>query len=500
MSRLGPDDISLLTDFVERLRVSPPCRVEKGNFEVKSWCNSERELWKVAADAAVCLTNSEGGILLVGPEDKQTIDSTPLCPHTDVTPQWLKDQIRRYTHPPVECTTYELGSLLDRLAENVASVIAVFVPKKTILGMHTTHSGVCLVRHEERCEIDHVAAGDDYTGIMLDNIFLKDLSRESLQWAFKNTIVRPRTPLKWRQYPRPLEDLLVDFNLVQIGNGSGGCVSLACLLLFGDNKTLASHTDATFLRITLKQKQNLPDEPYTVLLRQNIVDSLRDVWAHQGQVWSHLADVAPEKCLRELLVNAFIHRDYRATGPINIRLAQEEVLEIQNAGGLCRGLRPNNLIHGNPVHRNRLLSEGAALLGYCEKSGSGIDIVYADSVAAGHDFPHFEGDAESFTAIIPLERHSNFANFIARRARDFQKLESLLMVRRLYAIDCSDIEALASVVQRPRAYTENIALDLCRRNILTKRGDSVFELSSSVRQDIEHPYDPGQGMLFGDIR
>jgi hypothetical protein len=340
---------------------------------------------------------------------------------------------------------------------------------------------------------------DDYTGIMVDNIFLKDLSRESLQWAFKNTIVRPRTPLKWRQYPRPLEDLLIDFNLVQMGNGDGRCISLACLLLFGDNQSLARHTDATFLRITLKQKQNLPDEPYTVLLRQNIVDSLRDVWAHQGQVWSYLADAAPEKCLRELLVNAFIHRDYRATGPINIRLTREDVLEIQNAGGLCRGLRPNNLIHGNPVHRNRLLSEAAALLGYCEKSGSGIDIVYADSVAAGYDFPHFEGDAESFTAIIPLERHSNFANFIARRARDFQKLESLLMVRRLYTIDYSDIDALASVVQRPRAYTQNIALDLCRRNILTKREDSVFELSSSVRQDIEHPYDPGQGMLFGDI-
>lgn len=500
MVRPNADDISSLSGFVEKLRKSPPCRVEKGNFEVKSWCNSERELWKEATEAVVCLTNSEGGILLVGPEDKQTIDSTPLCHHALVTPQWLKEQIRKFTHPPVECTTHRLGDLLGLPPGNVASVIAVFVPKKAILGMHTTHSGVCLVRHEEHCEIDHLAGADDYTATMVDEASPKDLSLESLQWAFKNTMVRPRTHAKWRDYRRSFDDLLVDFNLVQIRNGDKPCVSLACLLLFGDKHKLASHTDATFLRITRKQTQDLANEPYTVLLKQNIVDSLRDVWAHQGEAWSYLADAGPEKCLRELLVNSFIHRDYRAPGPINIRLTPEEVLEIQNAGGFCRGLGPNNLIHGNPVHRNRLLSEAAALLGYCEKSGSGIDIVYADSVAAGYDFPHFEGDAESFTAIIPLERHSNFANFIARRARDFQKLEALLIVRQLYKVKSSHIDELASVVQRPKPYVQGIALDLCRRNILTSLGESLFELGSSVRQDIGHPYDPDQGMLFGDIR
>ena len=482
---------------MEKLHQSPPRSVEKGNFEVKSWCSNERELWKVAVDAVVCLTNSEGGILLVGPEDKQLIDSTPLCPHPDVTPQWLKEQIRKCTHPPVECTTYRLDDLLTLLRSNVASIIVVFVPKKTILGMHTTHSGVCLVRHEEHCEIDHLTGADDYTAITVDNATPRDLSRDSLQWAFHNTVVRPRTPLKWRHYRRPVEDLLVDFNLVQLTDGGECRISLACLLLFGDKRTLGAHTDGTFLRITLKEKQNLANEPYTVLLRQNIVDNLRDVWAHQGDAWSYLADVAPEKCLRELLVNAFIHRDYRATGPINIRVTPGEVLEIQNAGGFCRGLNPNNLIHGNPAHRNRALSEAAALLGYCEKSGSGIDIVYGESVAAGFDFPNFEGDAESFTAILPLERNSNFANFIKRRGRDFQKLESLLIVKHLFRATPSHIDALANVVQRPKGYTENIVRDLCRRNILSKAGDSLFELCDSVRYDIEHPYDPNQGMLFG---
>jgi predicted HTH transcriptional regulator len=147
--------------------------------------------------------------------------------------------------------------------------------------------------------------------------------------------------------------------------------------------------------------------------------------------------------------------------------------------------------------RNRALSEAAALLGYCEKSGSGIDIVYGQSVAAGLDFPSFEGDAESFTAIVPLERNSKFSNFIERRGGDFQKLESLLIVRHLFRAASSHIDVLANIVQRPKDYTESIVHDLCRRNILSQAGGSLFELCDSIRYDIEHPYDPNQGMLFG---
>jgi ATP-dependent DNA helicase RecG len=495
----NPDDISSLSAFVAELRQSPPCDVEKGDFEVKSWCNSARELWKLVVDAVVCLTNGDGGILLVGPEDKQTIDTTPCCPHPGVTPQWVREQIRKYTHPPIECSAYRLGDLLGLPPGNVASVITVFVPRKTILGMHTTHAGLCFVRHEDHCEIDYRTTADDYTATAVDSASLDDLSKESLHWAFQNSVVRPRTSLKWRQSRRRVEDLLVDFNLVQTTDTGTPRISLACVLLFGDVNALSPQADGAFLRITVLEKENLAREPHTVFIEQNIVDSMRDIWTHQGQVWSYLADIIPGNCLRELLVNAFIHRDYRTGGPINIRYTHEEVLEIQNAGGFCPGLRPNNLIHGNPVHRNRLLSEAAALLGYCEKSGSGIDIVYKDSVVAGYDFPHFEGDTESFTAIIPLERHSNFANFIARRSREFQKLESLLMVRHLYKANCSDLDTLASVAQRPKEYTADIARDLCRRQILRRTGDFLFELSDSVREDIEHPYDPGQGVLFGDV-
>lgn len=123
--------------------------------------------------------------------------------------------------------------------------------------------------------------------------------------------------------------------------------------------------------------------------------------------------------------------------------------------------------------------------------------MYAESVAYGYDFPHFEGDAESFTAIVPLERHSNFTNFVQRHARDFQRLESLLMLKYLYKYGQAPIETLAKVVQRPQEYARDVTNDLRRRNILVADGPGLFELAGAIRYDIDHPFDPRQGALFG---
>src|SRR5260370_13111016 len=97
---------------------------------------------------------------------------------------------------------------------------------------------------------------------------------------------------------------------------------------------------------------------------------------------AYMGTTAPDRCLRELLVNALIHRSYRSSGPINIRINPDQLFEIQNPGGFLRNLSPQNLINANPVHRNRLLTEAMTLLGFCEKSGSGIDVVYQEAIAS----------------------------------------------------------------------------------------------------------------------
>jgi predicted HTH transcriptional regulator len=483
-----------LPGFVERLRTTAPNRVEKGIFELRGWCGSTQQLWKEAAEAAVCLANSEGGIVLIGLDPDRLIDEAPPCPHEGVTPEWLQHLVREQSHPAVDCTACRLGEAVPATPAAAQECLVLLVPRKAIVGMHRTHRGVCLVRRGERCEVDHLTSQDDYSSTLLDEAGPGDLSRETLHWAFTNHVVRPRQPQRWRESRRSIDDLLMDFNLVS-PQGGRTAISLAAALLFGRKEFLSHLTASAFLRVTLVGSANPSSEPYTVYIQQNLADTFRDLWTRRGDLAGLTESSLPEKCLRELMVNALIHRSYRSSEPVNVRITPDHLLEIQNPGGFLRNLGPRNLINASPVHRNPLLTEAAALLGFCEKSGSGIDIVYQEAVASGHDFPCFDGDAEAFAALVPLQRDANFAQFIRHRGKDFTRLEGLLVVKHLHKTVQADIGQLARVIERPVGFTESLLRELLKRQVI-QEDHACFSLSRPVRFEIENPPDRDQGRLF----
>jgi ATP-dependent DNA helicase RecG len=496
MSKVEPGVLSAIEGLVAELLRKPPCQIEGRDFDAKGWGKSERELWKLVVDAAVCFANADGGIIFVGPSDRLTIDLTPACPHPGVDQAWLANQIRKWTHPPVECTVYRLADLMDPLPGMSSSILVVHVPKKKILFRHVTHAGVCLVRHGDSCEIDYHAYGDDYSSSRLPGATIADLSPNSLSWAFKYKPIQSQRHSRWRANPRSNEDYLTDLNLLAEESVGSKKLTLSSLLLFGRAEALQTFSDGTFVRITLIDPHDRTARPYVVDCRQNIIDTLRDIWTHQGTIWATLGVATPERPLQELMVNAFIHRDYRLPGEVNVRLKAGQSFEIQNPGGFLGNLGPCNLINASPVHRNRLLSEACSLLGFCEKSGSGIDIVYQECVASGFDLPYFQGDSSYFGAILPLGRNAGFAHFVQQRAKDFQALESLLVIRFLYNSTCADTDALAKVIQRPSEPTRALINDLCRRRILEEIREGEVCLRTFIREEIETAENPNQGRLF----
>jgi ATP-dependent DNA helicase RecG len=483
-----------LPDFIDRLRTTAPNGLEKGIFEFRGWCGSKRQLWMEATEVAVCLANADGGIVLIGLDEDRLIDEAPPCPHEGVTPDWLHESVREHTYPPVECTVCRLGEAVPAAPGAAKDCLVLLVPRKTIVGMHRTHRGVCLVRRGDRCEVDHLTSQDDDTSTLLDEAGPGNLSQETLHWAFTNHVVRPRQPQRWRESRRSIEDLLMDFNLVSQHEGRT-TLTLAAALLFGKKEFLARLTSSAFLRVTIVGAGDASSEPYTVNIRQNLADTFRDLWTRRGDLAALTDSPLPEKCLRELMVNALIHRSYRSSEPVNVRVTPDHLLEIQNPGGFLRNLGPRNLINASPVHRNPLLTEAAALLGFCEKSGSGIDIVYQEAVASGHDFPYFDGDAEAFTALVPLQRNADFARFIRHRGKDFTRLEGLLVVKHLHKIQQADIGQLARVIERPVGFAESLLQELSKRQVI-QEDHARYSLSDPVRYEIENPPDRDQGTLF----
>ncbi|MBS1590284.1 MAG: putative DNA binding domain-containing protein [Bacteroidetes bacterium] len=81
----------------------------------------------------------------------------------------------------------------------------------------------------------------------------------------------------------------------------------------------------------------------------------------------------PYWALRELIMNAVMHRDYQSNMPI--RLYQfDDRIEIMNAGGLYGNARPENFPNVND-YRNPVIAETMKVLGYVNRFSRGVSRV-----------------------------------------------------------------------------------------------------------------------------
>ena len=99
-----------------------------------------------------------------------------------------------------------------------------------------------------------------------------------------------------------------------------------------------------------------------------------------------------EKVVRELLVNALVHRPYTQQGDIYLNLHPER-LEVINPGRLPLGVTPHNMLHASR-RRNEGLARVFHDLGLMEREGSGIDLIYDRLLSQGRPAPVLEEGAD----------------------------------------------------------------------------------------------------------
>ena len=114
----------------------------------------------------------------------------------------------------------------------------------------------------------------------------------------------------------------------------------------------------------------------------------------------------PYLALRELVMNACMHRDYQSTAPVRVYQFNDRV-EIVNSGGLFGDARPENFPMKN-AYRNPLVAEGMRVLGFVNKFNRGIQRVSEQLDANGSPAPIYKVDQLThFEAIVysadPLE-------------------------------------------------------------------------------------------------
>lgn len=108
----------------------------------------------------------------------------------------------------------------------------------------------------------------------------------------------------------------------------------------------------------------------------------------------------PLEALREAIVNAVVHRDYRVPSPIYVKVFDDRI-EVINPGGLIPPLTPEKLKQEHPsIPRNPRIANIFFLYGYIERWGYGTNKMIKLCVENGLREPEFIDEDNFFRVVL----------------------------------------------------------------------------------------------------
>lgn len=198
------------------------------------------------------------------------------------------------------------------------------------------------------------------------------------------------------------------------------CPTNACIILFGRNASFFLH--GCYVQYVhfggedngseILNERQIRGSLYTVLpkLESFVKDAI--VTARPVPISMLREQIVfnyPELALRELLMNACMHRDYQSNMPIRIYQFSNRI-EILNAGGLYGEARPENFPTIND-YRNPVIAEAMRGMKYVNMFNRGIQRVKNMLAENGNPEPYF--DVSKITAFEVTIRPSLSLNLVS---------------------------------------------------------------------------------------
>lgn len=169
----------------------------------------------------------------------------------------------------------------------------------------------------------------------------------------------------------------------------------------------------------------------------------------------------PDTAVREAVVNAFMHRDYRTSDVIRLEHDASR-LRVTSPGGFVPGVTVDNVLTVSSRCRNLALAQAVRALGLAESAGVGVDRMYASMTAVGHQPPQFSTDGLTVEALlVGGPPNEPLARFVADLPEDRRGDPDTLLVL-LYLLDHRTTTAarMSKLVQKPEADVEAKLLEL----------------------------------------
>lgn len=422
--RLTIEQLSLMRESEDHVEFK---RCQQGNLSFNGADKQKpSDRRKCILGYVVALANAGGGHLVMGMEDKLPHNVVGTRQNENALGQ-LENDIYKALQIPVDA--YELYD------EKNLRVVVVSVPRHPI-GKALKYEDVALWRSGEELipMPDNVMfsilqeTDPDYSQAICVGVTINDLDKEAI------AILKEKYA---RKQNNPTFTSLSDYQaLSDLRLISGNKVTNAAVLLVGKAEIIEKYFPQAKVQLEFRniEGQERFDKrlsflsPFYILIDQlwkAINDRNGSVPVQEG---AYMFDIPffNEEVIREVINNAFAHRDYRLQSEIVIKQFPTK-LTVVSPGGFPLGVTLDNILTVSSTPRNRLLADVLALTGIVERSGQGMDVIFRLTLSEGKQMPDYNKTDDYQVVAILSARVKDpgfclFINSIQQELPENQKL------------------------------------------------------------------------------
>ncbi len=204
----------------------------------------------------------------------------------------------------------------------------------------------------------------------------------------------------------------------------------------------------------------------------------------------------PEIALREALLNAFSHADFRVAGPILVKQYSGK-LEISNPGAFIGGISSKNILHHQPAARNPHLVEALTRLRLVNRSNLGISRMFRAVLVEGKEPPLIEESGDAVRVVFLASPISTpFRIFVAEEEERGRQLsvDHLLILRHVLWHPEVDTPTAGRICQRSETEMRAILSEMERDMAYLERGGTgrgtYWTLRPEVHRRLSAPGHP----------
>jgi ATP-dependent DNA helicase RecG len=378
---------------------------ENKNIDKKSlkFLKGKNTAWDELAKDCVCFANAQGGFIYIGIEDKATLPPEKQKIADINLPDIIQKNIAHRSVNVGIAVTIEV-------AENKAEYIKIQVFRNAQTIASTT-DGKYYVRVHDECkpvppdEMARLAA--DKNAFIWEEQISKRIPNAQFDEVKKRTFLNDiRNSQRVSRFIKEMDDNeILDFYFIQ----KNGFLTNLGILWIGkrNDRALLLYSPAIqVIRYDDKDEKvwKLLLDDYFANPKELLERVLNDVpdWQESVEVSEGMfrknVPFFPIEVVRELVVNALVHRTYTTRGDIFINIFPDR-MEIHSPGRLPFGVTPKNIL-SQSIRRNEHLSKIFYDLGLMEKEGSGYDLIYAKLLGSGKPLPIVKETDERVTVIV----------------------------------------------------------------------------------------------------